>query len=206
VVTKPRGRPPGSARSGDYRLDLEEIVGIGHVLAVKLDGLGYKMEDIAGWNADDIDRVNETLHIKRHDAESWPEQAREILLKRSSPTHEDVGQDAERPDAWAVATEEIIAPVVAKVEELEDTFSNPFVDAEPLAVIEATRQELQEAMAEPVKPAGRVRRRLNPKKPAAEVIGSYMGARYYQGGIHFDNDGLEIFEDGYSGDFTIEAE
>lgn len=71
------GAPPPS---GDANDDLQEIDGIGPKIARQLRGMGYtRFEQIAAWDKDEVERVNDHLKFKgRIQRERWVQQARKL--------------------------------------------------------------------------------------------------------------------------------
>ena len=76
AATRPARADPG-ARSAAPN-DLKRIRGIGVLIEKKLNSMGVvAYEQIANWNAGDIDRVSQSLDFKgRIERENWVEQAR----------------------------------------------------------------------------------------------------------------------------------
>ncbi|MCB1505639.1 MAG: efflux RND transporter permease subunit [Hyphomicrobiaceae bacterium] len=70
--------------------DLQQIEGIGPVVAAQLQALGVRnVTDIATWTGDDVARVDEVLAIKgRIDREDWIGQARTLVANRAHQSDE----------------------------------------------------------------------------------------------------------------------
>lgn len=84
------------ARSGvqayavDGHDDLQQIDGIGPVVAAQLQAIGVnRIDDIASWNHEDVNRIDEVLAIKgRIDREDWIGQARALVANRMNRSDE----------------------------------------------------------------------------------------------------------------------
>jgi predicted flap endonuclease-1-like 5' DNA nuclease len=76
AATRPARADPGARSAGPD--DLKRIRGIGVLIEKKLNSMGVvAYEQIANWNAGDIDRVSQSLDFKgRIERENWVEQAR----------------------------------------------------------------------------------------------------------------------------------
>jgi len=78
-------RANGAGDSSNDGQDLQQIIGIGPVVAAQLKALGVRgVTDIAMWSHEDIARVASTLAINgRIDREDWVGQARVLIANQA---------------------------------------------------------------------------------------------------------------------------